>query len=89
MQGIFDVETIEGEMRLLMSNLDIEYIAIVNRAFQQIKKIELKNTIILVACRVEETRLSTIFGFDILINCQVSPRRGYLFHLIFLILSES
>jgi pantoate--beta-alanine ligase len=57
MQGIFDVETIEGEMRLLMSNLDIEYIAIVNRAFQQIKKIELKNTIILVACRVEETRL--------------------------------
>jgi pantoate--beta-alanine ligase len=57
MQGIFDVETIEREMRLVMSNLNIEYIAIVNRAFRQIEKIELKSTIILVACRVGNTRL--------------------------------
>ncbi len=45
------------EMREVMRNLNIEYIAFVDRSFKKIDTIELKNSIILVACIVGETRL--------------------------------
>ncbi len=57
MQGVLDTSTIEREMRDVMKNLDIEYIAFVNRDFKKIETIELKNSTILVACIVGETRL--------------------------------
>jgi pantoate--beta-alanine ligase len=57
MQGVLDTSTIEKEMRDVMKNLDIEYIAFVNRDFKKIETIELKNSTILVACIVGETRL--------------------------------
>ncbi len=57
MQGVLDTSTIEREMRYVMKNLDIEYIAFVNRDFKKIETIELKNSTILVACIVGETRL--------------------------------
>ncbi len=40
-----------------LSNLDIEYITIVNRKFEEINKTEIDNTIILVAVKVGKTRL--------------------------------
>ncbi len=43
MQGVLDTSTIEREMRDVMKNLDIEYIAFVNRDFKKIETIELKN----------------------------------------------
>ena len=57
MQNILDSNSIEKEMRDIMSNIEIEYIAIVDRELNSIDKIELKNTIILVATRVGDTRL--------------------------------
>jgi pantoate--beta-alanine ligase len=57
MQDILDADSIIDEMSRVMSNIDIEYIAIVNREFKPIDKIEIKNSIILVACRVGTTRL--------------------------------
>jgi len=57
MQGILDTKIIEKEMREVMKNLDIEYITFVNRSLKKTERIELKNSIILVACRVNNTRL--------------------------------
>ena len=57
MQNILDSNSIEKEMRDIMSDIEIEYIAIVDRELNSIDKIELKNTIILVASRVGDTRL--------------------------------
>ncbi len=57
MQGILDTKIIEKEMRKIMKNLNIEYISFVNRQLQKLEQIELKNSIILVACRVNTTRL--------------------------------
>ena len=57
MQNILDSNSIEKEMRDIMSDIEIEYIAIVDRELNSIDKIELKNTIILVATRVGDTRL--------------------------------
>ncbi len=37
MQGVLDTSTIEREMRYVMKNLDIEYIAFVNRDFKKIE----------------------------------------------------
>ena len=48
---------IKEEMLKVMKNLDVEYIAIVDRDFNKIKQIELKNTIILVVARFGNTRL--------------------------------
>lgn len=48
---------IKNEMENILKDLDIEYIAIVNRDFKEIKKVELGNTIILVACKVGIPRL--------------------------------
>jgi len=57
MQGVLDTKIIEKEMREVMKNLNIEYIAFVDRNFKKKERIELKNSIILVACRVNTTRL--------------------------------
>lgn len=55
--GQRNTQTIKNSMRDTMSNLDIEYIAIVNRNFQEINELEIKNSIILIACKVGNTRL--------------------------------
>ncbi|ADG94514.1 pantoate/beta-alanine ligase [Arcobacter nitrofigilis DSM 7299] len=56
-KGERDAQTIKTKMKEIMSNLDVEYIAIVNRNFEEIQTIEVKNTIILIACKVGDTRL--------------------------------
>jgi pantoate--beta-alanine ligase len=44
-------------MENTLEGIEIEYIAIVNRQFEKIESIDLKNTIILVAVRIGNTRL--------------------------------
>jgi len=56
-KGQRDSKIIKDKMYEVMSNLDVEYIAVVNRNFQEIQTIEAKNTIILIACKVGTTRL--------------------------------
>lgn len=48
---------IKTQMKKTMENINIEYIAIVNKDFQDLKEIEISNTIILVACKFGKTRL--------------------------------
>jgi len=48
---------IKKEMEQVLSSVDIEYVALVNRQFQAIEKVEIGNTIILVAAGVGQTRL--------------------------------
>ena len=50
-------KNIKEEMYKVMESLDVEYIAIVDRNFNEIKEVELKNTIILVVARFGNTRL--------------------------------
>jgi pantoate--beta-alanine ligase len=57
MQKNLNSDKIIREMQEVLSEVEIEYIAIVNREFQKINNIKIGNTIILVACRVGETRL--------------------------------
>ena len=57
MKKEFDVNTIKKEMLRVLDNMDVEYVACVNRQFQSIKTVEIGNTIILVAGRVGSTRL--------------------------------
>ena len=52
-----NVERIKKEMLLILSEIEVEYVALVNRQFKNIKSVELGNTIILVAGRVGKTRL--------------------------------
>lgn len=56
-QNEFDTLKIIEKMNETMQDMDIEYISIVNRRFQQINKIEIGNTIILVAVKVGIPRL--------------------------------
>jgi pantoate--beta-alanine ligase len=56
-KNILDVKEITDTMREHLSSLEISYVEIVNRDFEYIKKIELKNTIILVEAKVGTTRL--------------------------------
>ena len=44
-------------MQDIMSDLDIEYIAIINKDLQEIETITLQNTIILVAIKIGQVRL--------------------------------
>ncbi|RXJ87693.1 pantoate--beta-alanine ligase [Arcobacter sp. CECT 8985] len=53
----FDVKTIKNAMKEVMCDLDIEYIEVVNKNFEPINTVELKNTIILVVARFNSTRL--------------------------------
>jgi pantoate--beta-alanine ligase len=57
MDGVLDIKNIEKIMREIMSEVEIEYIAFVDRDFEMIEKIEISNSIILVAARVGKTRL--------------------------------
>ncbi|MBD3809904.1 MAG: pantoate--beta-alanine ligase [Sulfuricurvum sp.] len=57
MQGNLSAESIRQEMASILEPLNVEYIAIVNRAFESIDEVILGNTIILVAARVGTTRL--------------------------------
>ncbi|MBD3793991.1 MAG: pantoate--beta-alanine ligase [Campylobacterales bacterium] len=57
MQKIYNVEPIREVMQQVMEPVEIEYIAFVNRSFEPINKIEVGNTIILVAAKVGSTRL--------------------------------
>jgi len=53
----FDVELIKKEMLSKLLEIDVEYVAVVNREFKSIDSVELGNTIILVAGYVGTTRL--------------------------------
>jgi pantoate--beta-alanine ligase len=57
MKKEFEVALIQEEMRKVLSEIEVEYVALVNRQFQAIKKVEIGNTIILVAGGVGSTRL--------------------------------
>jgi len=57
MQGNLSSSDIKVNMESILTPLDVEYVAIVNRAFESIEKVVLGNTIILVAARVGTTRL--------------------------------
>jgi len=57
MSGNLVCEDIIKTMENTLENIDIEYIAIVNRKFDKIDTIELKNTMILVAVKIGNTRL--------------------------------
>ncbi len=56
-QKEFNVDTIKKIMIDSLCDIEVEYVAIVNRKFQSIDKIEIGNTIILVAGRVGKTHL--------------------------------
>ncbi|SFV70648.1 Pantoate--beta-alanine ligase [hydrothermal vent metagenome] len=53
----FNVEIIKKEMLSKLLEVDVEYVAVVNREFKSIDSVELGNTIILVAGYVGATRL--------------------------------
>jgi len=57
MQKEFDVEVIKQEMLSVLTEVEVKYVALVNREFQSIEKVELGNTIMLVAAKVGHTRL--------------------------------
>ncbi len=58
MAGELDVQIIKQEMLSILQEVDkVEYISIVDREFNSLKKVELGNTIILVAARVGKPRL--------------------------------
>ncbi|MBN2871045.1 MAG: pantoate--beta-alanine ligase [Campylobacterales bacterium] len=57
MQGSLEASVIKEQMGAILEPLDVEYVAIVNRAFEAIEKVEIGNTIVLVAARVGTTRL--------------------------------
>ncbi len=57
MSGSTSCDEIIGHMEDTLDGIDIEYISIVNRRFDKIEKIQLKNTIILVAVKIGNTRL--------------------------------
>jgi pantoate--beta-alanine ligase len=58
MAGEFNVEAIKKEMLNVLEDVDeVEYIAIVDRAFNALEEVEIGNTIILVAAWVGKPRL--------------------------------
>ena len=57
MQKEFNVEKISEQMLTVLTEVEVEYVALVNRQFQAIEKVEIGNTIILVAAGVGKTRL--------------------------------
>ena len=56
-KGILDTEEITQKMKETLEGLEISYVEIVNREFQQLINVELGNTIILVEAKVGTTRL--------------------------------
>jgi pantoate--beta-alanine ligase len=57
MKQELNVNYIKAEMREVLSEVDIEYVALVNRHFEAIEEVEIGNTIMLVAAGVGKTRL--------------------------------
>ncbi len=57
MKKELNVERIKEAMREVLFEVDVEYVALVNRHFEAIEEVEIGNTIILVAARVGKTRL--------------------------------
>ena len=57
MQKEFSVKVISKAMLEVLNEVDVEYVALVNRQFQAIEEVEIGNTIILVAAGVGKTRL--------------------------------
>lgn len=57
MQGVLDADAITAEMKAILQPLEVEYVAIVNRAFESIPQVSIGNTIVLVAAHVGTTRL--------------------------------
>ncbi|HEX5711169.1 MAG TPA: pantoate--beta-alanine ligase [Sulfuricurvum sp.] len=57
MQKNFNSQKIEAQMMEVLKPLEVEYVAVVNRAFEWIPEVILGNTIVLVAARVGTTRL--------------------------------
>ncbi|HOI83570.1 MAG TPA: pantoate--beta-alanine ligase, partial [Campylobacterales bacterium] len=55
--GELDTAKIEAKMREGLKELDVEYIAFCDRNLKKQEKIELKNSIVLVAAKVGTTRL--------------------------------
>ena len=56
-KGEFEVKKVKEKIHEVMKDLDVEYVAIVNKEFDEIETIELKNTVILVVARFGNTRL--------------------------------
>jgi pantoate--beta-alanine ligase len=58
MVGELDVKVIEKEMLQVLKDVDsVEYVALVDRTFNAIEKVQIGNTIILVAAWVGKPRL--------------------------------
>ncbi len=57
MQGNLKCAEIKAAMESILAPLDVEYVAIVNRAFQSLDQVAIGDTIVLVAARVGTTRL--------------------------------
>ncbi|KIM11816.1 MAG: pantoate--beta-alanine ligase [Sulfuricurvum sp. PC08-66] len=55
--GKVECAVLEKAMREVLQTLEVEYIAFVDRAFNPLQTIEVKNSIIAIACRVGKTRL--------------------------------
>jgi pantoate--beta-alanine ligase len=56
-QGELYVQKIKKSMREVLEGLHVEYVEIVSREFEKLEKLELKNSIILVAVKIGKTRL--------------------------------
>ncbi|MBE0491383.1 MAG: pantoate--beta-alanine ligase [Sulfurospirillum sp.] len=57
MQGNLHVDSIIAKMQEVMHAIQVQYIAITNRDFEVLQEIQIKNSIILVAAKVGQTRL--------------------------------
>jgi len=57
MQGNRNSSELRKAMLVILEPLDVEYVAIVNRAFESISEVVIGDTIVLVAARVGVTRL--------------------------------
>ena len=55
--GNLNIQNIKEDMEEVLKDVEIEYIEIVSQNFTKIEQIEIKNSIILVACRIGTTRL--------------------------------
>jgi len=55
--GNLNIDDIIQNMEKILDGIDIEYISILSRDFKKIKKVEIKNSIILIAVKIGTTRL--------------------------------
>ena len=57
MDGERDSKVIKSHMRKMLTDCHVEYVEIVDREFKKLEKVEISNTIILIAVKVSEIRL--------------------------------